>query len=377
MPNPTVLQCPHCGNAAKVTKVIPLGAKITCTRCRKQFPFRPSGNGTAEDHREEVVGSVPLEEPEDHREEVVDSIPLEELLASEDRDWRGGRPGQGGPGLPLRELLASDDRASRSFPSDDEPRGRYQSVSNTRLDPNPLAPAAESSKLRLIGGKQVRFGTSRQYTAVFLTFVLAATGYCGFWGLVSLWKYIQAQSDVAENYRNKLAEGVKAKDKKKGLAEGVKATDTKKGVVPAEPAPPPTPPVFVQADAGKPVQSNDWEVCVETAQLVKVDPASPAERLVITLRITNNSLVRRPYRYWSKPGKNTVIRNQNLSYLNLIPGTAPNEEERGMNPKETIRDFLVLESLAARFELDLNLLLPSGNGGFNIHVPSTFVTRVE
>jgi hypothetical protein len=359
MPTTTILQCPHCGNAAKTTKVIPPGAKITCTRCRKQFPFRPSGNGPVEDRREEVV----------------DSIPLEELLAPDDLPSKAGRPGQGAPERSLRELMVSDGRASRPLPSDDEPPGRYNSVTNSILTNSSeiaenLLPASESSKQRLIGGKhQVRFGTSRQYVAVVLVFALAGAGYLGFWGFVSLIKYIQAQSDAAKNYRERMAKATtKTADPKKKGAEPAE---------PAEPAAPLAPPALVQAEAGKPAQANEWEVCVEKAEVGRSDPANAQEYLVITLRVTNLAFARRPYRYWSKPSKNTVIRNQNLAYLHLIPGTAPKEDERGMNSKETYRDILVLEASAARFELDLTLLLPSGKGGFHIQVPSTFVTSVE
>ncbi len=349
----TILQCPHCGNAAKTTKVIPPNAKITCTRCRKQF--RPSDNSSVKDRDEEVV----------------DSIPLEELLAPDDHVSKVGRPGRGVADRPLRELLTSDGRASRSLPADDDPPGRYNAVTNSILTKSSefsdaLVPAAESSKKRLIGGKQVRFGTTRQYVAVALIFALAGAGYAGFWGFVYLWNYIHKASINAE--RERAARGL-------GIKRPV--DPNKKAEEAAEPAAPITPPTIVQTEAGKPAQVNDWEVCVESAELAKVDPSSPQEFLIITVRVTNLAFSRRSYRYWSKPGKNTVIRNQDLTYISLVPGTAPNEAERGMNSKETYRDILVLEAAAARWNLDLTLLLPAAKGGFSIHVPTTFVTRPQ
>ncbi len=234
-----------------------------------------------------------------------------------------------------------------------------------------LVPASERSKLKLIGGKhQARFGTSRQYMAVFLLFVLAGAGYGGFWAFVYGIKYIQSVGDTAENYRKKMALAQKAADDKKKAANAVGPKDV-------EPAALPTPAKLVNTVAGTPATVNDWEVCVESAEHRRFDAASTQNYLFITVRVTNLGLIRRPYRYWSKPSKNTVIRNQNLAYLHLVPGTAPQDEERGMNSKETYRDVLVLESAAAQFELDLTLLLPTGQGGFQIHVPSTFVTFAE
>lgn len=147
-----------------------------------------------------------------------------------------------------------------------------------------------------------------------------------------------------------------------------------KALAPAEPAVPPPPAAIVQGDAGKPVQVGDWQVCVESARVGTFNGGGPEQFLFIALRVTNLAAGPRNYRYWSRPGKNTVVTNQNLAYLPLVPGTAPKEEERKLNSKESYPDILVLEGAAARFELDLNLLLPTGQGGFRIHIPSTFVS---
>ncbi len=250
---------------------------------------------------------------------------------------------------------------------DDEPVGRYTSLTNSKLVDNPTALAARSSKERLIGGKQVRFGESRYQMAVVLTVVLLGVGYASFVGLSWLWRYIQSQSDTAKNYREEMAKAEAVAAKKKAG----------KGVTPAEPATPPPPQALVKADAGKPVKVGDWEVCVQKAEVGRLEGLGILPQMFITVRVTNLAPGPRSYRYWSKPGKNTAIRNQNLSPIGLNPVAAPKEAERKMASKETYDDVLVVDGAAAKFELDVTLLLPGGTGGCVIHISPAFVTRTE
>ncbi len=99
----TILQCPHCGNAARTAKVVPAGAKVTCKHCGKQFPYRPAENGPVADGPGEAI----------------ESIPLAELLDDDDRGSTGSRGGQRVAERPLRERLADDDPGGS-----EGPRGR-------------------------------------------------------------------------------------------------------------------------------------------------------------------------------------------------------------------------------------------------------------
>jgi hypothetical protein len=364
----TILQCPHCGHAARSTKVVPAGAKVTCPKCEKKFPYRPPGDGPVADGPKGAIEDIPL----------AQDISLAELLAGEERESSAGRGvGQRVTGRPPRVKPTFDDREARALPAvdDDEPRARYESVTNSKIADNPLALAARSSKERLIGGKQVRFGDTRYKVAVVLTFVIGAALYFGFWAYRGLQKDIETAGEKAREERQRLAEsgGAKPKPKATGKSEAPEGPAIKgstKGVAAAAPA-------LVKGNAGTPVKIGDWEISVPKAELGRYEFLDPFERLIITVRVTNNAAGPRSYRYWSRPGRNTTIQNQNGAMISLIPGLAPKEEERKMKSKESYDDILVVESGAAKFELDLTLLFPDGKSGCVIHISPGFVTRTQ
>jgi hypothetical protein len=309
-------------------------------------------------------------------EPAIDTIPLAELLDAEDRPSSGGRRVAG---RPPRQPLPFDDLEARGVSVDvDVPTARYQSATNSKIVDNPLALAARSSKQRLIGGKQVKFGTGRQYTAVVLFFVLAAAGYAGFWFFVYGIKYIQDAGDTAKNYREKMAKAdeIAKANKKKALGgdaepEATPAPgDSKTAATPATQS-------MVEGDAGTPVRVGDWEVCVLKAEVGQLDLVGPLPRLMITVRVTNLAPGRQTYSYWSQPGNGASISNQNMTPIPVIRWRESNEKERKLESKESYDDVLVVDQGAANFELDAKLLFPGTPRGCVIHIPRGFVTRMQ
>jgi hypothetical protein len=366
----TILQCPHCGNAARTAKDVPPGAKVTCTRCRQKFPFHPTANSPGDDTTEVAI----------------ETIPLAELLAVEERESSRGPVGPRA-GRPPRVRPALDDREARALPvDDDEPVARYDSVTNSKLVDNPLALAARSSKEKLIGGKPVRFNDSRYKVGIVLVFAIGAAAYLGFWAFHALYHDIETAEVKAREARQKLVEssGPNAKKtpgKSKAGAEAKsksKSTPTPAPALAPAPAPalPPPSTALVNGNAGTAVRLGDWEVSVPKAEVGQFAALGPQNYLFITVRVTNHAPGPRTYRYWSKPGRNTAISNENLAFFSLVPGTAPQDAERRMTSKETYDDVLVVEAAAARFELNVTLRLPDNKGGCVIHISPSFVTRM-
>jgi hypothetical protein len=153
MPLSTKLNCPSCGRPSQTTKAVSPGKKLRCPEGGFVFQFRASKSDRVQ---ETPAGSI--------------------------------EPG------PLRDLLADDGRATgvvRSGGAWKRDRGAtnepitLRSETHQPFSRNPLAPASERSKDRLIGGKPVRFTGPREFTAVVLMVAVMAVVYLCFWGTMT------------------------------------------------------------------------------------------------------------------------------------------------------------------------------------------------
>jgi hypothetical protein len=95
--------------------------------------------------------------------------------------------------------------------------------------------------------------------------------------------------------------------------------------------------------------------------------------LSIKLRITNRGKEPVTFVSWTGPDMGVMFSVEKGGGYNRIP--VPKQEDRSINPNDTIFDILVFETPPPLKHLELDLPLPGGKQIFRFKIPASFVER--
>jgi hypothetical protein len=328
-----IIKCPHCGKSMRPARAVAAGEKVRCPHCSRDFESPPLQSARTEDPD---VGDVDL-----------------------------GR---------LRDLLGEEAAAARAGLTDDDAiDSRYPGVTNMPLSAragsleserasdqpfarNPLAPASERSKDRLIGGKGVRFLGSRALLAVTLAVAGMGAAYGCFVFLQHTLKDVEDAGKRREKAQKKKGAALEASTKKVPPA----ATKTRpRKVVP------------------EPYELGDIEVVVNRAYVGPANQNDATQYLSILLAITNKARVPKPYLSWTRMKLDVRLRDQYGNFFHRVKDV-PVREEQLIDPGKTIQDTLWFDPVPVNVELSLDLPIPgSSERWFQFLIPAAFIQRAH
>jgi hypothetical protein len=326
----TKLKCPLCDQSVELDTRLAPGEPIRCPHCRRDFQLRSSKSK---------------------------SRPAPDNLGSDEMEperWR--------------ELLASETGSPRVESDDDFATGTYAGVTNRPLIPgsgqrrftrNPMAPASESSKERLIGGKGVKFTGSRQFMAVVVIVGLAGAVYIVGVGLHLLYDYIERTPPKPI--------GAPDRDVTKGRPKGQKpGSPGGKGAAPAPAAEEET-----RTAAGDEQTIGFTKVKLVSATRPGLGALGGGGGFTLTLQITNTGAL--PLTYYrkgltlrdrSKPPKTYALLN-------------PMAENPVLQRNEPFTDVLKFEQTPMFHILDLDLPASASDQKFEFYIPTKFVETTQ
>jgi hypothetical protein len=326
----TTLKCPNCGKVGQTTHFIRTGSRVRCSQCDRPFLFSP-----------------PEGDDDNHQESELETIG--------DKDIRS-----------LRSVLA-EEAESRPPETTVAPIERMRAGKRVPRERFPHAPASESSKEVLIGGKPLRFVGSRKFMAAVGVVALLGVAYIAFWGLHGFLR----ESESASQRRQRTQQEQVAK-----LDERPKRAEAKpKAVAPA--AAPAAVPERPRVTAGDPVRIGDMEVCVKEAFEGAFDAAQGEVRLAINLKIKNLSQSPITYLSWADPKHGLLLRDTTPTG-SRHPLVGPRgADERVIAPGDTYVDLLVFLPTPRLYGLELDLPIPGTVDRFRFEIPTAFIRRIE